>query len=154
MNIFSKRPLFLSCMIFLACSVACVFVSGIIKLIVIAAAALTLIFTLILAFLKYHSRENKYKFLTLILIAISVLLAFSRFYIYFDYKLEERRETYGKECTVDAFVESVEYQADSISRYVISVENVDGKSDSHKAILHCNFQGALKVGDKISLKAV
>ena len=153
MNIFSKRPLFLACMIFLACSVACLFIGGTVKLIIIAAAVLTLIFTIILAALKYHSHDKKYRFLLLILISVSVILSFSRFYVHFDYKLEQRQRTYNNEYTVDAFVVSVQYQESSISRYVISVDGLDGKTDKHKAILDCNFQGALAPGDKISFNA-
>lgn len=140
-------------MIFLACSVACLFIGGTVKLIIIAAAVLTLIFTIILAALKYHSHDKKYRFLLLILILVSVILSFSRFYVHFDYKLEQRQRTYNNEYTVDAFVVSVQYQESSISRYVISVDGLDGKTDKHKAILDCNFQGALAPGDKISFNA-
>lgn len=153
MNIFSKRPLFLSCTVFLACSVIGYFIPGIAKIILIALAAVSLIFSLILALIKHHSSEKKYSFLCFILITVMIILSFASSYMQFDYELAKRKVTYEKEYVVDAFVLEVKGQSNFASNYVISVNNLSGEKDTHKAVLECSFAAALQVGDKISIIA-
>lgn len=153
MDIFSKRPLFLSCMIFLACSVIGYFISGVTKLIIIALAALVLVFSLILALIRHYSADKKYSFLCFILVVIMILLSFIGSYVNFNRKLEKRIATYGNQYTVNAFVTDIQSQSNFASEYMIYVINIDGREDSHLAILSCGFAAALQPGDKISITA-
>lgn len=153
MNIFAKRPLFTACMIFLTCSVIGFFIPGLAKIIIIALASVALVFSLILAFIKHYSSDKKYKFLCFILILIMSVLSFASSYIYFNYNLESTKQTYNNKYTVDAFVVEEEFQSNFASRYVISVTNLDGEKDKHKAILECGFSAALQPGDKFSISA-
>ncbi len=153
MDVFSKRPLFLSCMIFLTCSVIGYFIPGIAKLILVAAAAISLIFSLILALIRHHSHDKKYSLLCFILIAVMIMLSFASSYIQFNYELDKRKTTHGNEYAIDAFVAEVNSQSNFASQYVISVTNLDGKKDPHYAILDCEFAAALQVRDKISIIA-
>ena len=154
MDIFSKRPLFLSCMLFLACSVAGYFIGGTAKIIIIVIAAISLIFSLILAAFKYHSSEKKNAFLLLILCLAMILLSLSSSFNYYDRSYEKYTEIYGTQNTVEAIVTSVNYENTFASKYEIRVSAINGEEDSYKAILECEYSGALRVGDRIVVNAL
>ncbi len=154
MDVFSKRPLCLSCMIFLTCSVLGYFISGIAKIILVAFAALALIFSLILVIFRYYSNSKRTYFLTLILSLVMIILAFSSSFIFFNYKQEKRSEYYDQEVTVDAVVLSEEYINSFSSGYTLSVKRINSINDHHKAKLECSYPAALKPGDRITLNAI
>ncbi len=154
MDIFTKRPLFLSCMLFLACSTAGYFISGIVKAIIIIVATISLIFSLILAGFKYYSSDKKNAFLSLILCFVMIILSFSSSLNYYDRNTGKYSEIYGTENMVEGVVSSVEYETAFSSKYKISVTKLNGAEDKHNAYLECDYSGALVIGDRISLKAV
>lgn len=154
MNIFSKRPLFMSCMLFLSCSVAGYFIEGTIKTVIILIAAISLIFAIMLAIFRYHSVEKRNLFLTLILCIAMIFLAFTSSFIYYDRSYGKYAEIYDKQCMVDATVTSVRYESNFAAEYEISVDAINGREDDFKAILECGYSGALRIGDKIAVNAL
>lgn len=154
MNIFSKRPLFLSCMLFLACSVAGYFIVGTLKIIAIIIAALSLIFTVILAALRYRSSDNKNLFLTLILSFAMITLSLVSSFNYYDRSYEKYADLYGSQSMVEATVTAVNYENTYASKYEINVNAVNGQEDNYKAELECEYSGALRAGDIIVINAI
>ena len=153
MDIFSKRPLFISCMLFLACSVAGYFIEGSIKTIIVIITAIALVFSIILAAFRYHSSEKKNAFLLLILSLFMVTLSLSSSLNYYDRSYEKYSTLYGTQNTVIANVTEVKYEKNFASKYEIRVKSVNGQSDEYKAYLECEYSGALRVGDLIVVSA-
>ena len=154
MDIFTKRPLFTSCLMFLLCSVIAYFVSGDIKKIVILICVITLIFLSVLAVFRYYSNGRKYAFLSLILCLIMIILSFVSSYYFFDREYEKRNPQYGQEHLLNGVVTSVKYENNFSSGYILSIDSVDGIEDKHKAVLKCEYSAALQIGDRISVNAV
>ncbi len=152
MDIFSKRPLFISLMLFSALSVAGYFMSGELKLIIIIIAAAALVFSAILALLRYHSAKKKYTFLTLILCLIMTVLSLLSSYSFFDKKGESLSDICGKENYIQGVVTAVDYQNNFSSGYTVSVELLNGESTDHTAALSCEYPTSLNIGDRISAK--
>ena len=154
MDIFTKRPLFTSCLMFLLCSVIAYFVSGDMKKIVILICVITLIFLSVLAVFRYYSNGRKYAFLSLILCLIMIILSFVSSYYFFDREYEKRNPQYGQEHLLNGVVTSVKYENNFSSGYILSIDSVDGNEDKHKAVLKCEYSAALQIGDRISVNAV
>lgn len=154
MDIFSKRPLFLSCMLFLACSVVGYFLSGLVKLIIVIVSVIALIFAAMLAAFRYHTSTKKNAFLLLILCFAMIILSFASSLIYYDRNADKYSEIYDTENMVEAVVTSVKYESSYSSRYEINVRTINGKENTHKAWLECEYSGALRIGDRISFTAV
>lgn len=154
MDIFSKRPLFLSCMLFLACATAGYFISGVVKMIIIIVAAIALVFCLILALLKYHSSERKNLFLLLILCFVMVILSLASSLNYYDASYEKYDKLYGRQNMLSATVTAVDYESNFASIYEIRVNSLNGKTDEFKATLECEYSGALRVGDRVAVNAL
>ena len=154
MDIFSKRPLFLSCILFLACATAGYFINGTVKSIIIIVAAIALIFSLILAAFKYHSNEKKNAFLTLILCLVMVIMSFSSSLNYYDISYDKYDKLYGTQNMVVATVTRVNYENTFASKYEIQVESINGGTDEYQASLECDYSGALRVGDRVAVNAI
>ena len=154
MDIFSNRPLFSSCMLFLAWSATGCFLSGNIKLIIILIAILTLIFMSILAVLRYHSSGKKNIFLLLILCLLSTVLSLGISYSFFDRNYDKFASEYGNENNIQGIVSDVLYESNYASAYQLTVEVLNGDKDEYKAVLECEYPAALKIGDRVSVKAV
>ena len=154
MDIFSKRPLFLSCMLFLACAVAGYFMEGTLKVVIIIITAIALIFALMLAIFRYHSADKKNIFLTVIICILMMLLSFASSYNYYDMGSRKYAKIYDTECMIEATVSGVNYENNFSSKYEIQVTNVNGKKDDYTALLECEYSGALRVGDKVAVKAI
>ncbi len=152
-DIFSKRPLFISCMLFLACSVAGFFMPPHAKLITIAISAVALVFSLILAAFKYYSSDKKQAFITMMLCFLMIILSLSVSYLFFDRQREAVAKRYGKEVMIEGTVTSVVSENSFSSSYMLSVEKLNLKEDKHKAMLQCEYPAALSIGDRVSVKA-
>lgn len=150
MDIFTKRPLFTSCMMFLLCSVIAYFVSGEIKKAVIPVCAIALIFLTVFAVFRYYSNGKKYAFLTLILCFIMITLSFVSSYSFFDRGYGKRNSQYGQEHLINGVVTSIKYENNYSSAYELSIDSVDGSEDKHKAVMECEYPAALRIGDRIS----
>ena len=154
MDIFSKRPVFLSCMLFLATAVAGYFLEGNIKVIILIVAAAALLFSIILAAFRYHSSKKKNAFLTLILCLAMMTISLGSSLNYYDASYKKYASLYGTENTVEATVTEVNFESTFASTYKIRVNAVNGAEDEYNAILECEYSGALRVGDKIAVKAI
>ncbi len=154
MDIFSKRPLFISCMIFLACSVAAYFIGGTVKIIAIILSALSFVFSLILAIFRYRSAERKNIFLTLILSLAMITLALVSSFNYYDRSYAKYADLYDSQVMLEATVNSVDYENTYASKYEILVSAINGKKDKYKAKLECEYSGALRIGDRILVNAL
>lgn len=154
MDIFSKRPLFISCMLFLAFSVAGYFIEGTIKTIIVIIAAVALVFSIILAAFRYHSSEKKNAFLLLILCLFMVTLSLASSINYYDRNNEKYSKLYGTDNTVIANVTGIKYEKNFASKYEIRIKSVNGQAENYKAYLECEYSGALRVGDLIVVNAV
>lgn len=153
MDIFSKRPLFISCLIFMACCVLGVFIPGHFKLILALICAVSLIFCLILFFIHYYSSGKRNLLLCIILCFITSTVAFSSSYLVFNLDENKYESMYGNEYAIDAVVTSKSQENEFFSQYRITVKNVNGESNRHKAILTLDFPGGLEIGDTIKVNA-
>lgn len=153
MDIFSKRPLFTSCIAFIAFSVLGYFIPAAAKLIIISVCVIGLTVALVLVLAKRYSSDKKYGFLCLTLSFLMIAISLMSSFIHYDIVCGKRESMSGKEFKVDAVVISERSQNNFSSRYVIEVENVDNENDTHKALLVCNYAAALQYGDRISVNA-
>ncbi len=140
-------------MLFLTSSVACFFISGSAKIMIFLMSAAALVFTSILSVLRYHSIKKKYAFLILILCLIMTLLSALSSYLFFDRNEDNLAEIYGKESYVQGIVTKVNYANHYSSEYTVSINSIDGDEADHKAILKCDYPGALYIGDRIAVTA-
>ncbi len=154
MDIFSKRPLFISLMLFMALSAAGCFMPGELKLIIILISVAALVFSAILALLRYHSAKKKHTFLTLMLCLIMTALSLLSSYTFFNKKGESLSDICGKENYIQGVVTAVEYQNNFSSGYTVSVELLNGESTDHTAALSCEYPTSLNIGDRITAKVV
>ncbi len=154
MDIFSNRPLFTSCMLFLAWSTAGFFLPGNIKLLIMIIAIITLIFMSVLAVLRYHSSKKKNIFLFLILSLVATASALGISYSYFDLNHDRYESSYNSEAQIQGTVSDVIYDNDYASTYKIDIEMMNGKRTEHMAILECEYSAALQMGDRIAVKAI
>ena len=154
MDIFSKRPLFTSCIAFIAFSVLGYFIPAVAKLIIISVCTIGLITSLVFVLAKRYSGDRKHVLLCLILCFIMVTASCVCSFIHYDIIYGKRESMSGKEFKVDAVVVSEKSQNNFSSKYVIEVKNIDNEKDTHKALLVCNYAAALQYGDRISLNAM
>ena len=152
MNIFSKRPLFISCLIFIACAVLGVFIPGCFKLILALICAISLIFCLIILFVRYFSSNKRNLLLCLILCFIMSVASLCSSYLFFDLNDDAYESMYGNECMIDAVVTEKNQVSVFQSQYTVTVEAINGQKAWHKARLTLDFAGGLEIGDKIKAK--
>ncbi len=154
MDIFSKRPLFISCMLFLTCSVIGYFLSENVKLILILLSVSILAFMLVLVLFRDYSSKKKYSFLVTILCLIMVAVSMISSYAYYNVRYDKRASFYDKECMIQGTVIEIRYENSFSSSYTLSVNSINEESDKHKAILECTYPAALEIGDRIVASVV
>ena len=154
MNIFSNRPLFTSCMVFIASAVIGYFVPGNAKLIAISLFAIGLIVSLIFIFAKQYSSSRKHLLLCSTLCLLMVMLSLASSFLHFDLNYQKRTDMVDNNYKVDAVVLSVRSQNNFSSNYIVEVQNINNVNDRHKALLVCEYAAALQIGDKLTVNAV
>lgn len=154
MDVFSKRPLFTSCMLFLLSAVISLFLPSTLKPILATIFGITFIsLTVITAFGKLNT-DAKYSCLCFLLCSLMVSLSTLSSYLFFDVQQERFDSYYGDQHTLKAYVTSIETEKSSYSRYTISVMESDGIKNSHDAYLTCEYGAALDIGDVIIINAL
>ncbi len=154
MDIFSNRPLFTSCMLFLAWSAAGYFLPGNIKLVIMLIAIISLVFISVLAILRYHSNKKKNIFLILILSLITTSLSLGISYCFYDRNYDKFEELYNNEAYIQGIVTDVIYENNYASSYRLTIETLNGEEDEHDAVLECEYSAALAIGDRVSAKVI
>ncbi len=152
MDIFSNRPLFTSCMLFLTWSIIGYFLPSSVKLIIMLIAITTLVFMLILAVLRYHSSKKKNIFVLLIISLITTALSLGISYSFYDRSYEKFESKYGEELNIQGIITDVIYENNYSSAYKLTVETSNGEADEHDAVLECNYSAAMVMGDRISAR--
>lgn len=150
MNIFAKRPLFLSCAFFLALSIVGIFIPGEAKLLLISIAFLVAVtfFLIKIIFKKFTS----YTILCVVLSAIMSITALASSYMFFDFEAAKIGEYYDDYHNIEATVIDERYRANSLSGYDINVTKIDGNFTYHKATLSCSYDADLDPGDRIEAR--
>lgn len=152
MDIFSKRPLFISCIVFIACAILGVFIPGHFKLILALICAVSFVFCLIILLVRYFSSNKRNLLLCLSLCFIMSAASLCSSYLFFDLNDDQYKSMYGNEYMIDAVVTSKNQVSVYQSQYTVTVESINGENTWHKARLTLNFTGGLEVGDKIKAK--
>ena len=152
MNIFSKRPLFISCIVFIACAVLGVFIPGYFKLILALICAISFIFCLIIFLVRYFSSNKRNLLLCLMLCFIMSVASLCSSYLFFDLNKDNYESMYDNEYMIDAVITSKNQVSVYQSQYTVTVESINGKKTWHKARLTLDFAGGLEVGDKVKAK--
>jgi competence protein ComEC len=109
--------------------------------------------TVILAIAKKYSPERKHLLLCTSLCLFMSLISVCVSFLHFDVTYQKREEMDGGSYNIDAVISSVRSQNNFASNYVIDVHNVNNSSDSHRALLVCEYAAALRVGDRITVNA-
>ena len=148
MAIFSKRPLFTACFIFLSFAVLGYFVSPATKVIIMAVSSILLVTAVVLVICR---KLKNYSSLLIILSLIAIAGASLLSLLHFDIKAKSYQKYYGAEHTISATVIEERFDGGNLCGYLIEVDTVDGKRDTHKAVLECYYNAALEVGDKVTL---
>ena len=146
MAIFSKRPLFTACMLFMSFCVINYFVSSSVKLAIGAISLMALIFTGILVICK---KAVNYSSLCVILCCGAILVSSISSYLFFNVRAESYKQYYGQEHTINATVIDENYDGGNLCGYRIKVNTIDGKADPHLADLNCFYNSAIEIGDNI-----
>ena len=145
MNIFSKRPLFTACMLFLLFSVVGYFSPVMLKPILCIICGVVIIAFLIC--LKIRLIKS-YTALCVTLSLGMIIAALLSSYFYFDVTEKSFQKYYDKEHTVEGFVVSERYHNGGFSGYDIIVTGINGESHRHKAILSCQYDSVLESGNE------
>lgn len=149
--IFSKRPLFTSCSLFLLASVCAFFAPETVKLIIIAISATALIITIALfIFKKLNTYSTLYFSLCAAMVAIAMLVSYS----YFDVLRGSYEKYDGQECVIDAVVISTGYMGEGYSTHNISVNSINGEPNYHKSTLTCKYMSAMEPGERFTAKVI
>ena len=154
MNIFYNRPLFTSCTVFLAASVASYFLSLNVNFIILAVFAVILIASTLLMVINKVKESAKDALLHVLLCSLAVVLAISCSVAYYKVKANKFEDIYGDEHVIKASVLSVDYESEFFSSYVVSVNELDGEVLKHKARLVCEYSAAPEIGEVVILRAV
>ena len=124
MNIFSKRPLFSACMLYLLFSVIGIFISSELKVIFIASFVLLAILTLMF-FL--FGKAKTYTALCLILSSSMIVVSLISSYIYFDITAKSFEQYYGGNHTVEATVVAENKRSENWAEYEIYVTKINNE---------------------------
>lgn len=143
-NVFSKRPLFLACSLFLLFSIIGLFFPPIWKWIVAGCSLLTFISVLVVHFA--FKKIKAYNVLILCLAAFMITLSQVSSFVYFDVTADSFEEYYYKEHNIEAVVVSERFIGANYSGYEIIVNKIDGEDTYHKAILECKYGSVLRPG--------
>ena len=149
-NIFYKRPLFLSCVAFLLFSVIGYFVHGEYKLLLMSIAFLSAVVFFILRFML--KRISNYVFLCAVLSVFMSITALSSSYLYFNVQAKEVENYHDEYHSIEGIVISNRYYGTNLSGFDIIVTEIDGEDTYHKATLSCQYISILNPGDKFEAK--
>lgn len=147
MQIFKNRPLFCGCMSFMVFSV--IFRLTNVKFKIIA-AVICLFAALSFITLKILKKVSVNKFITLILCCVFIILSAVSSIIYFDVRVQ-KYETLptDDEYKIEAIVLSESYAAGASSQYTILVTSINGRAESFKANLECEYLANIQAGNEI-----
>lgn len=160
-SVFTNRPLFTFCAVFMG-TVALSFFVNVTAKAVIGIILITLILLALTLFLILKKRGRRKRAASRILLAAlclaATLLALLRATAFFDiqYGHYSRLASETQECDVTATVIECRYSSSNLSSYNIRVDGIKGEEDAGgiNAILDCTYDAALDVGDKIRIRAV
>lgn len=147
MAILKNRPLFSACLLYIICVFCARFSSPAVKISVMIASGVLLIFCVVLCLCKRISKR------VLLCFAVGLLcaaVAFAGAYLAFDlgqqpYKSIAERES----CEVQATVLE-RHGSDGMTVYRIRVHELDGQRKAFDAELVCEFNASLQMGDKFT----
>ncbi len=147
MQIFKNRPLFCGCMLFIVFSVIFRFTD--IKIKIITAGAFLLV-ALVFITLKILERVSINKFITLVLCCVFIILSAVSSIIFFDVRIK-KYDALPKdaEYKIEAVVLSESYAAGASSEYTILVTSINGRAESFKANLECEYLANIQAGNNI-----
>ncbi len=151
MNIFTNRPLFTSCMLFLLSSIVGYFLPFLYKIIIMIVAGLILIVSVLLTILKQLDATKKYAFLCITICSSMILASTLSSFLYFNIQQNKYDEYYGNKLCIKATVTSEKYEQSSMGIYTVSVHEIGGEKTNHKATLECQYESALELGDSIQV---
>lgn len=143
MNIFSKRPLFCACMLYLLTSVVGIFTPPGYKIILISVFILLGLFAL--AFYIFDKIKAYYA-LCIILSSLMIVISLISTYMYFDVKAKSFEKYYDSHHTLEAIVVSEDGRSANWVEYEIYVTKIDGEEKEHKAKLSCTYSSVLEPG--------
>ncbi len=147
MNIFKNRPLFCGCMLFIAFSVIFYYVNLKTKII---CAALSLLVALIFTVLKIIRKISINKLITLVFCCVFIILSSFTSIMCFDVRIKKYEMLPdGQEYIIEGIVLSESYAAGASSEYTILVTSIDGRADSFKASLECEYLANIQAGNEI-----
>ncbi len=147
MNIFKNRPLFCGCMLFIAFSVIFYYVNLKTK---IVCAAISLLVALIFITLKIVRKISINKFITIIFCCVFTILSAVSSFSFFDVRIKKYDDLPEyPEYMIEGIVLSESYAAGASSQYTILVTSIDGRADSFKASLECEYLANIQVGNEI-----
>ena len=148
MNIFKNRPLFCACMLFIASSIAFVFLLPLVKLSVACISAIAVVACIILVSTKKISLNRFITiFLSLILITASAIASYSYFNVKYQKfsSLPQNDQSYR----VKALMLEELYAAGASSEYTVLVTEFDGERVSFKANIECEYLANMQAGNEI-----
>ena len=152
MNIFHKRPLFLSCMVFLAVSVIGYFAPNEYKPLMIS---IVLLFSAIFALIYLVTKRfSKYVLLCVALSGLLSVTALASSYAFFGVKVKNVEKYLGEYHDIECIVIECNYADAAFSEFEVVVTEIDGESTYHKAILSCQYSASILEGERISVKGV
>ena len=147
MNIFKNRPLFCGCMLFIAFSVIFYYVNLKTK---IVCAAISLLIALIFIALKLLRKISINRLITFVFCCVFIILSAALSISFFDIRIKkyDNLPEYP-EYMIEGIVLSESYAAGASSEYTILVTSMNGKADSFKASLECEYIANIQVGNEI-----
>jgi len=147
MDIFTKRPLFTSCMLFMMFAVIGIFVPVSCKIIIGIIAMAVFLTAVLLLIIK---KIGAYQAVCALLSAVMIGLAMLSSYLFFDMNKNRYEGYYGEYHTIDALVISESFRKGNYTGYEIYVNRIGDDKFSHKAVLTCKYDSVLEPGMVIS----
>jgi ComEC/Rec2-related protein len=136
-------------MIFLLASIAGFFMPVIIKIVLLVVSSIVFIASVLLSIFKQIDEKKQYAHLCVVLSSVMAIVAFISSILFFDVQKEKYSEYYGKTDRIEAVVTSVGYESNFMSSYNVKVKKFGEDDKKHSAVLLCEYDAALEVGDSI-----
>lgn len=147
MSIFKNRPLFCGCMLFISFSV--IFYNLDLKTKIVC-AAVSLLVALIFVTLRILRKIPINKFITIIFCCVFIILSAASSFSFFDLRFKKYKDLPEyQEYMIEGIVLSESYAAGASSEYTILVTSINGRSDSFKANLECDYLANIQPGNEI-----
>ena len=155
-SVFTNRPLFTLCAVFIGTAAISFFINFTAKAVVGLCIILLLLALLATFFIikrkKRHKRNSHHLLLAVACLALASL-ALLRSLTFFDLHYAEytRYAADTEECVISGSVTGCRYSSSNLSSYNIRLDGVDGEDglEGVNAILDCTYDADLKVGDVI-----